>query len=238
MKVFAAIDLVEGCAVQLVGGVPESERVRLPDPAAVARRWRDGGLGALHVVDLDAALGRGQNRAAITRILATPGVECQVGGGVRQAADVEYWLTAGARRVIVGTRALREPAWLADLAARFPGRLVVAADTRAGRLVSHGWQVAEDRAIEEWLPELDALPLAGLLVTDVGREGRLGGVDAAAYAALAARTRHPLVAAGGVAEAADLRALAAAGMAGAVLGMALYTGALTSAALAAEFASC
>lgn len=238
MRLFAAVDLAEGRAVQLVGGQPGSERVSRPDPVAVAREWRERGLPMLHLVDLDAALGRGENRAILTRILELPGVECQVGGGVRHAEDVEYWLAAGAARVIVGTRALRDPAWLADLAPRFPGRLVVAADARAGRLLSHGWQVEEERDADAWIEELNALPLGGLLVTDVGREGRMAGVDAARYADLAARSAHPLLAAGGVADVGDLRALARAGVAAAVLGMALYTGAVSPETLAEEFETC
>lgn len=235
MIAYPAIDLRGGRVVQLVGGRPEEERVSLPDPLEVAARWRDAGFRALHVVDLDAALGHGSNRAAVERLLAESGLPAQVGGGIRDDATAAALLDAGAARVIVGTRAVTDRAWLEALAARHPGRVVVAADVRGDEVVVHGWTAGAGLGALEFLESLAPLPLAAILVTDVAREGRLAGVDADRFGALAAATRHPLQAAGGIASLDDLRALAARGVAGAVLGMSLYTGAVDAAAAAGEF---
>lgn len=237
MIAYPAVDLRGGRVVQLVGGRPEDERIRLPDPVAVARRWLDAGFRTLHVVDLDAALGTGSNRVAVEAVLRTSEAPVQVGGGVRDDDAADSLLDAGAARVIVGTRAVEEPAWLEALAARHPGRIVVAADVRGGEVVVRGWTAASGLGVESLLRRLDPLPLAAVLVTDVSREGRLAGADHALFAELAAASRHPLQAAGGIRSAADLRRLAGSGVAGAILGMSLYTGAVDAAATATEFAA-
>lgn len=235
MIALPAVDLKGGAVVQLVGGRPADERVRLPDPVAVARQWVDAGFRALHVVDLDAALGTGSNRAAVEAILAAVDVPVQVGGGVRDDETADALLAAGAARVIAGTRAVEDAAWIAALAERHPGRVIVAADVRGRVVVTRGWTAGAGITVDALLRRLEPLPLAGLLVTDVSREGRMAGADAARFAALAAATRHPVIAAGGIAGMDDLRALAARGVAGAVLGMALYTGGVDAREAAREF---
>lgn len=237
MIVYAAIDLRGGRVVQLVGGRPEHEKVSWPDPVAVARRWQDAGFPALHVVDLDAALGSGSNREAIVRILESVDVPVQVGGGVRDDAAADALFAAGAGRVIVGTRGIEDPDWLGQLAARYPYRVTLAADVRHGEVVTRGWTEGTGIDALALLDRLDATPLAGVLVTDVSREGQMVGVDEEAFRALASATSHPLTAAGGIGSEADLRALSHAGCAGAVLGMALYTGAVDPARLAQEYAA-
>lgn len=234
MIVLPAIDLRRGRVVQWVGGRPETERVSLPDPLAVAQRWCAAGFAGLHVVDLDAALGDGDNRAAIARLLRRVPLPVQVGGGVRRERDVEELLAAGAARVVAGTRAVADRPWLERVTARWPGRIVAAADTRGGEVVTHGWTAGSGRRVTELVAELAPLPLAAVLVTDVDREGSASGVDDALFARLVP-AGPPLVAAGGIAGVPDLARLAAAGVAGAVLGMALYTGALDAPAIAREF---
>jgi len=231
-----AIDLREGACVQLVGGAYERERVRLPDPVAVAHRWRDCGFRALHVVDLDAATGRGGNAAAIAALLSAGG-EVQVGGGVRDEATIARWLDAGAARVVIGTRAIEDPAWLAEAATRFPGRLVVALDERGGQVATHGWTRAHAEGADERAAALASLPLAAVLVTAVDREGRLAGPDLDLVERVSSRVPHPVHASGGIASLEDLRAVGSRGAAAAVLGMALYTGALDARAVAEEFGS-
>jgi phosphoribosylformimino-5-aminoimidazole carboxamide ribotide isomerase len=231
-----AVDLKDGAVVQLVGGRPEAERIRLADPVAVARGWVEAGFRALHVVDLDAALGTGSNRAIVEAILAAVDVPVQVGGGIRDDDAAEALLTAGAARIIAGTRAVEDAAWIEALAERHPGRVIVAADVRGDVVVTRGWTTGAGITVDALFARLEPLPLAGLLVTDVGREGRMAGIDAARFEALAAATRHPLIAAGGIASMDDLRALASRGVAGAVLGMALYTGAVDARTAAREFA--
>jgi phosphoribosylformimino-5-aminoimidazole carboxamide ribotide isomerase len=235
MIAYAAVDVRGGRAVQLVGGVPGSERISLDDPSAVAEHWIAQGFRALHIVDLDAALGSGDNRAIVDRIITAAGVPVQVGGGIRTEQAVAAWLNAGAARVIVGTRAVEDPDWLRTTAAAWPGRLLVAADVRGDTVVTRGWTSASGVAIEAFLGSLAPLPLAGVLVTDVAREGRLEGINATRFAELVAASPHPLIAAGGIAGLDDLRALERAGAAGAVLGMALYTAAVDARAVAQEF---
>ncbi len=234
MIAYPAIDLCGGRVVQWVGGRPESECVSLPDPLAVARRWVAAGFVALHVVDLDAALGSGDNRDAVEAIVAAVDVPVQVGGGLRDEDTVDWALAAGAARVVLGTRAVGDPEWLARVAAAHPRSVVVAADCRDGEVVTHGWTASAGRAARDLVATLGELPLAAVLVTDVGREGRLGGPDVVFLADLAGVSRHPLLAAGGIRDERDLEALAAAGVAGAVLGMALYRGGLDPARIAKE----
>ena len=235
MIVYPAIDLSQGRVVQWVGGRPETEAVSLPDAVAVARRWQDLGFTALHVVDLDAALGRGDNRAAVEAVLDSVDVPVQVGGGLRDERAVDLMLAAGAARVVLGTRAVVDREWLARVANQHPGRVVVAADCRDGEVLAHGWTSGIGRSVETFVETLDDLPLAGVLVTDVGREGRLCGPDVARLGGLAHACRHPLLAAGGIRNGDDVAALARAGAAGAVLGMALYRGDLDPAAVARSY---
>lgn len=240
MIAYAAIDLRGGRVVQLVGGRPEDERVSLPDPAAVARRWIDCGFAALHVVDLDAALGTGSNQAAIREIIEVAGgagVPVQVGGGVRSTAQVTDLLDAGVARVIVGTRGVEDPDWLEGLATDAPDRIVLAADVRDGQVVVRGWTAEAGIAAVDLLRATARFPLAAVLVTDVSREGRMQGIDIANFRTLVDAGVHPLLASGGVTAEADLDDLASAGAAGAVLGMALYTGALDAHNVARRFAS-
>jgi phosphoribosylformimino-5-aminoimidazole carboxamide ribotide isomerase len=233
---YAAVDLRGGRVVQLVGGRPDQERVSLGDPAGVARGWVDAGFAALHIVDLDAALGTGSNEDAITAVAAVAGTATvQVGGGVRSMERAEALFDAGVNRVVVGTRAVEDRAWLDALASRWPGGIVVAADVRGDEVVVGGWTRGTGVAAEHFLGQLADVPLAAVLVTDVSREGRLQGVDTDRFARLVGVSPHPLLASGGIAGTADLEALAAAGAAGAVLGMALYTGAIDPRAVATEY---
>lgn len=236
MIVYAAIDLRGGRVVQLVGGIPEDERVSLPDPAAVAADWIRAGFTALHVVDLDAALGSGSNAAAVAAIIETAGaVNVQVGGGVRTTGRVQELLEAGAGTVVVGTRGVTDRAWLEEIVTRWPDRIVLAADVRGDDVVVRGWTAAAGITVDELLDGIADLPLAGVLVTDVAREGRMGGADTLRFRQLAGRSPHPVLASGGIAGAADLAALSRTGVAGAIVGMALYTGALDAAAVAKEY---
>jgi len=218
-----AVDLRRGRCVQLVGGRPEDERVSLPDPDAVADGWWSRGFGTLHLVDLDAALGAGDNFPLIRRLLAATPAETQVGGGIRDDLRAEALLEAGADRIVVGTRALDDPDWLARLAGRHPGRVMVAADVRGGRLLRKGWTEDAGIAVEELFRRLAELPLAGVLSTDVGREGQVAGIDAEETARTVRASTHPVWISGGVSSQDDLKHLERSGAAGAVLGMALYT---------------
>ena len=236
MIAIPAIDIRDGACVQLVGGSYDDERVRLDDPVSVALRWRGLGFRHLHVVDLDAATGRGCNDETVARILeANADVEVQVGGGVRSLERARGLLASGASRVVAGTRALEDPTWLAELAREHPSRVVVAVDVRDVKPVVRGWSETTTLDLTRVLEGLDALPLAGLLVTAVDVEGRLGGPDLALTQSVAQTSRHRITAAGGITTLQDLRTLAALGIWGAVIGMSLYTGHMDAAQCAAEF---
>lgn len=232
MIVAPAVDLKGGRCVQLVGGRPEEERVSLPDPVAVAERWWALGFRTLHLVDLDAALGSGDNLGLLREVLTATPALTQVGGGVRDTERADALLDAGADRVIVGTRAIDDPPWLSELAHRHPGRVVVAADTRDGWVLRKGWTERSTLTSAAFLHRLTLLPLAGVLTTDVGREGRLRGMDRDAMARTLRQSAHPVWVSGGVSTEDDLEWLEESGAEGAVLGMALYTGSVDAAGVA------
>jgi len=235
MIAIPAVDLREGCCVQLVGGSFADERIRLDDPLGVARTWLAAGFRRLHVVDLDAALDLGDNTPVIEALCGLRGAEIQVGGGIRDRDQVARLIELGAARVVVGTRALEDPEWLDEIARAWPDRIVVAADAMRGAAVARGWTATLDRRAVDVVAELTALPLAGFLVTAVDREGLMAGPDLTLVAEVASVTRRPVMASGGIGNADDLRALANAGASAAVIGMALYTGALDARAVAQEF---
>lgn len=236
MLAIPAIDLREAHCVQLVGGDYDNEPVRLDDPVDVARRWVAAGFTRLHVVDLDAATGRGHNRDVIGDLLRAATVPMQVGGGVRDRATVTELLDQGAEWVVAGTRAVEDPEWLARMAELAPGRVILAADVRERRVVTSGWSVGTQRDILDVVRELDAVPLAGLLTTAVHREGSMDGPDLSLVEDLVETSPWPVIASGGIGSMNDLRNLDERGVAAAVLGMALYTDALDARVVAAEFA--
>lgn len=235
MIAIPAIDLRDGACVQLVGGEYAAERVRLPDPLAVALDWEQQGFQALHIVDLDAATNRGNNRRIIEQLLDRTDLTVQVGGGVRERDDIAWCIDAGATYVVVGTRAIEDEAWLDEVSSEFPEQLIVAADVRERRIVTRGWTKTLPLDIEEAMERFSALPLAGVLVTAVHKEGLMQGADLALMEDVAESTHLPVIASGGIASDVDLRHLEDRGIAAAVLGMALYTGALDGRAIAQEF---
>jgi len=226
MQVIPAIDLRDGACVQLVGGSYAEERVRIADPVAVAREWTRLGFTRIHLVDLDAATGRGSNRETVREILEVTPASVQCGGGVRDLDTIDELLSAGASEVVLGTRAVEDRAWLEDAVARYPDRIIVAADTSARRLLSRGWSQSSSRDVIDFVDDLKPLPLAAVLVTAVEREGRMEGPDVKLMGEITARLNTPLQASGGVRDIGDIRELAAAGASAAIVGMALYTGAL------------
>ena len=235
MIAIPAVDLRGGFCVQLVGGDFADERVRLDDPTAVAREWVRAGFSRLHVVDLDAATARGTNMGVIRDILRESAVPVQVGGGIREQSQIEQLLDDGATWVIVGTRAVEDEHWRNEMALRFPGRLIVAADVRERRVVTGGWTQTSNHDVIDFVESLRGLPLGGVLVTAVHLEGRLEGTDLALMEATADASEWPVFASGGITSADELRALEHRGLAGAVLGLALYTGVLDAPRIAEEF---
>ncbi len=237
MIAIPAVDLRAGHCVQLVGSDYADERVTLDDPVAVARDWSQQGFQRLHVVDLDAATSRGANREIIRAILRDSLVPVQVGGGVREDFHIESLLDDGATWVVVGTRAVEDEDWRNEMAHRFPGRLIVAADVRERLVVTRGWAETSRLDVIDFVESLAAIPLAGVLVTAVHLEGKLQGTDLPLMEDVAEASAWPVFASGGVSSLEDMRTLEHRGLAGAVLGMALYTGAIDARRLAEEFGS-
>lgn len=236
MIAIPAIDIREGKCVQLVGGSYDAEELRLDDPPGVAHRWDFAGFRRVHIVDLDAATGHGSNTESIREVLRATSMEAQVGGGIRSENEIEMLLADGAQRIVLGTRAIESPNWLADMAEVYPGILIVAADVRERRVLTHGWTSISDRYVLDLIDELNALPLAGVMVTAVHREGLMEGTDLRLMEEVVEESEHPVCASGGVGTIGDLRALEDRGVASVVIGMALYTGALDAATVAEEFA--
>lgn len=236
MIAIPAIDIREGKCVQLVGGSYDAEEIRLDDPPGVAHRWDFAGFRRVHIVDLDAATGHGSNAETIREVLRATSMEAQVGGGVRSENEIEILLADGAQRIVLGTRAIESPNWLTDMAEAYPGTLIVAADVRERRVLTHGWTSISDRYVLDLIDDLNALPLAGVMVTAVHREGLMEGTDLRLMEEVVEESEHPVCASGGVGTIGDLRALEDRGVASVVIGMALYTGALDAAIVAEEFA--
>jgi phosphoribosylformimino-5-aminoimidazole carboxamide ribotide isomerase len=235
MQVIPAIDLRDGACVQLVGGSYENERVRIADPIGVAAGWANAGYKRLHVVDLDAATGRGTNRETVKQLLAGNGLRTQCGGGVRDLESIEELFAAGASEVVLGTRAIEDRDWLEQAATTYPNKLIVAADAKGRKVATRGWSQTLSMDVTSLVSDLNRLPLAAILVTAIDWEGQMKGTDIELMRELASLSRFPLQASGGVGTLDDLRELAAAGVSAAIVGMALYTGALETSAIIEEF---
>lgn len=221
------VDIQGGCAVRLTEGDPERETVYYRDPREAARHWLSLGAKALHVVDLDAALGRGDNRAIvadIARLAAEQGAWIEVGGGVRSLAVAEG-LLAEVQRVVIGTAAIRHPEVVVELIARYGAeRVVVSVDARDGLVALRGWvEVSEVRAVD-LAEQMAELGVRQLIYTDIGRDGTLQGVDPEPVRRLREAYPFDLIAGGGVATDADLDLYEALGLQGAIVGRALYEG--------------
>ena len=220
-----AIDIRGGRAVRLTEGDFQTEKVYGDDPLAIAHRHRQAGARRLHVVDLDAALGRtGNNRQIVSRIVAEAGLEVQVAGGVRDEETAGGWLLAGAVAVVMGTAALRQPEAFAEIARRHPGQVLGALDLRGGTPQVEGWTASEKVELRELLESWTALPLAGIILTVVERDGTFAGPDLEVLRQVSGATRHRVLYGGGIASLADIRTVARAGAAGVIVGKAIYEG--------------
>ena len=219
--IWAAVDVMDGECVQLKGGNPTTARFQR-DPIEAARRWMREGADGLHVIDLDAALEHGSNVELLREIVGVRDRSVQIGGGVRDAAAIEDWITTGAERVIVGTRAVREPEWLRSMAERFPGRLVLALDARDGEVTVSGWTEASGVRAIDVARDVDDLGLAALLYTNVGIEGSLQGLDPTPIEELCGAVETPVLVSGGIKTADDVRTAYRLGASGVVIGTALY----------------
>jgi phosphoribosylformimino-5-aminoimidazole carboxamide ribotide isomerase len=235
MLILPAIDLRGGRCVRLRQGRYDDETVFDEDPVAVARRFEAAGAEWLHVVDLDGArAGRSENLDTVRRIVRAVGTPVEVGGGIRTTGAAGDILEMGVARVIVGTRAIREPEWLRALAAKFPARVALGLDARGGLVAVEGWENPTVRTAADVLADIDGLALAAIIYTDIARDGMMAGPNVEATAEVVKATRLPVIASGGVTTVEDVKRLKAVGVAGAIIGRALYEGRIRlEAALAA-----
>lgn len=228
MLILPAIDLRGGRCVRLEQGDFQKETIFDDDPAAVARRFEADGAEWLHVVDLDGARsGTPRNLEAIGAIMRAVKISVEVGGGIRTTQAVAEMLDAGAQRVVVGTRAVREPEWLREVAEQFPARIALGLDAREGLVAVEGWGKQTDRSAARTLKRFQDLMLAAIVYTDIARDGMMSGPNVEATAALVKAGPFPVIASGGVTTVEDIRRLKEAGAAGAIIGRALYEGKLT-----------
>ena len=227
MDLYPAIDLRDGHVVRLVQGDFDRETVYCDDPAAVAREYEAAGVPWIHVVDLDAARGTGNNRGAIAEIARAVRTPVQCGGGVRDEETAGALLSLGVRRVVLGTAAVEHPDLVGDLGTRYPGRVAVGIDHRHGEVRVRGWLEGSGARLLDLVAGAAANHAAAVVVTDIGRDGSLVGPDLEGLASVVDATTVPVIASGGVRSLGDLDALALIGVDGVIVGRALYEGAFT-----------
>ena len=228
LELLPAVDIAGGRAVQLVQGVSGTGG-EFGDPLAAALAWQEQGAEWLHLVDLDAAFGRGSNRALIDAIVGTLDIRVELSGGIRDAATLEGALATGCRRVNLGTAALEDPEWTASAIADHGDRIAIGLDVRGTTLAARGW-TQDGGDLWETLDRLDREGCSRYVVTDVTKDGMLAGPNLPLLADVCARTDRPVVASGGVTTLEDVRALRTfvdVGVEGAIIGSALYRGAFT-----------
>jgi len=228
MEIWPAIDIRGGKCVRLAQGDYARETVFGDDPAAMARRWVDDGAQFLHLVDLDGARDAAPaNREAVAAVVAAVDVPCELGGGVRNEATIRSLLDLGLSRLVVGTRALKEPTWFRQMTRQFPHRLVLGIDARDGRVSTDGWLETSQTEATDLARQLADEPIAAIVYTDIATDGMMAGPNVPAMEAMQEAVDCPVIASGGVTTVEDVRRLAQANMAGCIIGRALYEGTIT-----------
>nr|WP_238378071.1 bifunctional 1-(5-phosphoribosyl)-5-((5-phosphoribosylamino)methylideneamino)imidazole-4-carboxamide isomerase/phosphoribosylanthranilate isomerase PriA [Acidothermus cellulolyticus] len=225
LEILPAVDVAGGQAVRLVQGAAGTE-TRYGSPLEAALAWQAAGARWIHLVDLDAAFGRGSNRELLAEIVARVDVAVELSGGIRDDESLRVALATGCARVNIGTAALENPEWVRRVVAEYGEKIAVGLDVRDGRLAARGW-TKDGGELFEVLARLDADGCARYVVTDVARDGTLGGPNIELLRAVCAATDRPVVASGGISSLDDVRAVAALvplGVEGLIIGKALYAG--------------
>jgi phosphoribosylformimino-5-aminoimidazole carboxamide ribotide isomerase len=231
MLIIPAIDLKDGQCVRLRQGLMDDSTVFSDDPVAVAARWVDAGCRRLHLVDLNGAFaGEPVNGEVVTAIAAAyPQLPIQIGGGIRNLETIEYYINAGVSYVIIGTKAVKEPEFVAQACAAFPGKVIVGLDAKDGLVATDGWaEVSEVRATD-LARRFESDGVAAIVYTDIARDGMMQGVNVQATVAMAQASSIPVIASGGITNIEDIRGLLAvssSGICGAITGRAIYEGTL------------
>lgn len=228
MIIYPAIDLKDGVCVRLLHGEMDQVTVYNEDPAKQARQFQTDHFSWIHLVDLNGAVaGHSVNRSAIENILQAVNIPVQLGGGIRQLSDIEFWLNKGVARVILGTAAVESPSLVREACQNFPGQIVVAIDARDGFVAVSGWQAATQRRALDLALEFEQSGVAAIIYTDINRDGGMAGINIDATLDLAFAVTTPIIASGGLASIKDLIELKrheSAGITGVVMGRALYDG--------------
>ena len=228
MQIWPAIDIRDGKCVRLIQGDYTKQTVYGANPADMALRFVADGATCLHIVDLDGARdGTTANRTSIEKLVAEVNVTCQLGGGIRDELTIESYLRLGVDRLIIGTKALTDFDWFAAMTAKFPEKLLVGIDAREGHAATDGWQKTSDVPATELAAKLSKLSLAGIIYTDITKDGMMSGPNFDAMQEMKSAVDVPLIASGGVTTTEDVTMLAQIGVAGCIIGRSLYEGRLT-----------
>lgn len=235
MLLIPAIDLKDGKCVRLRQGRMDDNTIFSDDPVAVAKRWVEAGARRLHIVDLDGAIaGKPVNGSVIRAITqAYPDIPIQVGGGIRDDETIEAYLAMGVNFVIIGTRAVNTPHFVADACAAFPGHIMVGLDAKNGKVAIDGWSKLSHHDVIDLAQHFEKDGVEAIIYTDIGRDGMMSGVNVEATVELANAISIPVIASGGISTMDDIRGLCAvadAGITGAIVGRALYEGTVDLAA--------
>lgn len=225
MQIWPAIDLLGGKCVRLQQGDYGRETVFSDDPVAMALKFQAAGAKFLHLVDLDGARdGRPTNHNIVRQIVAAVDMQCELGGGIRSQETIDNLFATGLERLVLGTAALKDPEWLRQMTDTYPGQLVLGIDARDGFVATQGWLEVSDVRATDLANQFRDVPLAAIVYTDIATDGMLNGPNVPEMAKMQNRVSMPVVASGGVTTVEDIRALANAGLAGAIVGRALYQG--------------
>ena len=231
MLIIPAIDLKDGQCVRLRQGLMDDSTVFSDDPVAMAARWVEAGCRRLHLVDLNGAFaGEPINGAVVTAIAAAyPDLPIQIGGGIRTLKTIEHYINAGVSYVIIGTKAVKEPEFVAEACAAFPGKVIVGLDARDGLVATDGWAEVSEVHATDLARRFESDGVAAIVYTDIARDGMMQGVNVEATVAMAQASSIPVIASGGITDIQDIRALmnvAHTGICGAITGRAIYEGTL------------
>lgn len=231
MLIIPAIDLKDGQCVRLRQGLMEDSTVFSDDPVAMATQWVEAGTRRLHLVDLNGAFAGEPVNGDVVRAIAKayPQLPIQIGGGIRSLETIEAYVKAGVSYVIIGTKAVRDPEFVAEACKAFPGRVIVGLDAKNGLVATDGWAEVSDVQATDLAKQFDALGVSAIVYTDIARDGMMQGVNVEATVQMAQASSIPVIASGGITNMEDIKALAAVssrGICGAITGRAIYEGTL------------